>query len=574
MGELFNAISKDEQAMIDFYIDNYVPSDDEPYHNRASLDVILRPWERNKVDLFNMFGKKLILSKDYQYKQSFDDLVESIRISDEYNHFRTSFENALNAGGKITFARPVDDYDMRYYYSPRDIKKVGKPGHEANYAPSIFYLDINSLADNRCITNYSFIMNNDNKLLSFPKDTKYMKMLGRLSHILGIDKEFETFRLWHSLALNNKMLHGNLCISIHPLDFMTMSDNESGWDSCMSWQNRGCYRMGTVEMMNSPVVVIAYLAASTPMKIGYNHNWNNKKWRELFVIDQDVITEVKPYPYRNDELADSVLAWLNELTGNKYSDNVYQFSDGQCRYENLYRINAETNYMYNDFQSCQHRAVIKLPIPAKIEGKVRSWHFNYSGPTECMWCGTTNGYYDADSLLCNDCDEGNAYYCAICGDRIHPDNDDSYYDEYREEYVCECCYNEYYVTDELTDTGIHCDDSVDVYIAGKRDEPIDGEDLFITTRDSCINRYHNYNNEPTVHRDSDYGIYYVNIDECNYDWLRAYFRNNDQVINYIRRAGGVESYAGKEFTSVDNYPLWNTTVKIPCPKEYEDAESA
>ena len=38
-----------------------------------------------------------------------------------------------------------------------------------------------------------------------------------------------------------------------------MSDNNSGWESCMSWRNNGCYRRGTVEMMNSPYVIVAYL---------------------------------------------------------------------------------------------------------------------------------------------------------------------------------------------------------------------------------------------------------------------------------------------------------------------------
>ena len=38
-----------------------------------------------------------------------------------------------------------------------------------------------------------------------------------------------------------------------------MSDNDYGWDSCMGWMNEGEYRLGTVEMMNSPCIVVAYI---------------------------------------------------------------------------------------------------------------------------------------------------------------------------------------------------------------------------------------------------------------------------------------------------------------------------
>ena len=33
----------------------------------------------------------------------------------------------------------------------------------------------------------------------------------------------------------------------------------------MSWADYGCYRQGTVEMMNSPLMVVAYLTAEEPM---------------------------------------------------------------------------------------------------------------------------------------------------------------------------------------------------------------------------------------------------------------------------------------------------------------------
>ena len=73
--------------------------------------------------------------------------------------------------------------------------------------------------------------------------------------------EWEEIRLAHSQIFNTNKMTGTLCLSIHPLDYATASDNDNGWSSCMSWRDDGCYRMGTVEMMNSPMVICAYFAS-------------------------------------------------------------------------------------------------------------------------------------------------------------------------------------------------------------------------------------------------------------------------------------------------------------------------
>ena len=66
-----------------------------------------------------------------------------------------------------------------------------------------------------------------------------------------LKREVEDFRIYISQLLNTRAFTGNLCISIHPLDYITMSDNSYGWTSCMSWLKKGNYAGGTVEMMNS-----------------------------------------------------------------------------------------------------------------------------------------------------------------------------------------------------------------------------------------------------------------------------------------------------------------------------------
>ena len=88
----------------------------------------------------------------------------------------------------------------------------------------------------------------------------------------------------------------------------------------MSWDECGDYRIGTVEMMNSKNTIVAYLKGDTEMTRAYNtytknynFKWNNKKWRELFVIDEATLLGIKGYPYAHSELEAQVFNWIKEL---------------------------------------------------------------------------------------------------------------------------------------------------------------------------------------------------------------------------------------------------------------------
>ena len=111
-------------------------------------------------------------------------------------------------------------------------------------------------------------------------------------------------------------MDGELCLSIHPMDYMTMSDNDNNWQSCMNWMNNGDYRLGTVECMNSPYVLVAYLHnPNHSMSIG-PYEWNSKHWRELFIIHPEMISEVKGYCFQDENLTNTILMWIKELAHN------------------------------------------------------------------------------------------------------------------------------------------------------------------------------------------------------------------------------------------------------------------
>lgn len=209
-----------------------------------------------------------------------------------------------------------------------------------------------------------------------------------------------------------------------------MSDNKNGWSSCMSWKKEGWYRMGTVEMMNSPMVVVAYLDSKTPMAIG-DLPWSNKKWRQLFVVNDKCIASVKGYPYKNANLTKMALESLVNLAkenwGIEYKPQVW---GGACCKDDFY-----TNFMYNDFTNTNdcyiyEKKNIHLSEPPVII---------YSGKAECMCCGEEieykEGWDDSDFLICETCRGENC--CRYCGEPLN----NKYYILNGRKY-CKGCYYE------------------------------------------------------------------------------------------------------------------------------------
>jgi hypothetical protein len=235
-----------------------------------------------------------------------------------------------------------------------------------------------------------------------------------------------------------------------------MSDNASGWSSCMSWEDTGGYRQGTVEMMNSPCVIVAYLAAKEPMQIGHNHEWNNKKWRCLMIADEQVIASVKNYPYSNDELTQTALTWIKELAEQNLGWKYWSESPIKYDVEDVYtnpNIEDATpfnltfccGHMYCDFGSTTTSYLYlkddldgaDLPQNSWNNNKAGFLAFNYSGASQCISCGRlVDEFDDCGNLVCDCCEH--IMRCAECGDRLYGDE----YYSVAGACLCENCYNE------------------------------------------------------------------------------------------------------------------------------------
>lgn len=117
-----------------------------------------------------------------------------------------------------------------------------------------------------------------------------------------------------SRYMQEDKIEGYLYLSVHPLDFLTVSENAEGWHSCHSLD--GSYRGGNLNYMVDDTTVVAYLSSGADKYLRViDRNWNSKKWRTLLHFNKEnkAIYLNKQYPYSCKFLADSVVEKFEEL---------------------------------------------------------------------------------------------------------------------------------------------------------------------------------------------------------------------------------------------------------------------
>ena len=428
------------------------------------LDKWLQNWSHSNQKLYKLLGNNFIYKVKYCYQKSeseIQNLVKSRLIqhnfATNYNSFITNYIKPLYDKGEIT----TKDYN--------------------GFSISNFTFNI---AKDKIQDGIKYKGKNKKRTLQIQAGMKPIKALQKIVEYFKEDfvfdlDSFEDFKKIHSLIMNDKKLIGNLCISIHPLDFLTMSDNNSNWSSCMSWEENGCYHLGTVEMMNSNNVLCCYLEAEDPYCFDKDHkndpefSWTNKKWRILSYITKDIIMGGKAYPYDHEEiikflilqiknLASSNLNWNYTFGPELYQDMKYIFSNYPLERSRSYiarkntkkhNILWDTKGMYNDMLN-DHNTKYWCYRNKVKQNKVIS----VSGKAPCLCCGgpiLELGYdYDYDynerysnygEVICNECKE--EFFCERCNE-TNPLTNHSHIrikkgDSCFEKIICDTCAERY-----------------------------------------------------------------------------------------------------------------------------------
>ena len=258
MENLFEKISPIEQEEMRRYILEYAVKSEEYVENFAPLETLLSNWNEAKNQyLAKMFDGQLILEQEVEYDATPEELEYRLNKIYRPRYDKNEFFKSL--------------YNL--FWNNQIFSVLTRDYSEAFPSTCSYLMDYKVLMANRWEKPATiFPLPNDHSFKAYP-GTKITHILSRLAKEWELPG-WEAVREAHALASSSKKTRGTLCLSIHPFDYMTMSDNEENWESCMNWREEGCYRAGTVEMMNSPMVVVVYLKSDETDL--WNYSWNSK----------------------------------------------------------------------------------------------------------------------------------------------------------------------------------------------------------------------------------------------------------------------------------------------------------
>ena len=114
------------------------------------------------------------------------------------------------------------------------------------------------------------------------------------------EKVIDALQTQASMLIQENKVRGKLCFSVHPLDYLSVSENTYHWRSCHALD--GDYRTGNLSYMTDECTVICYLKGENEVKLPRFPEdvlWNSKKWRMLLFVSEnrDALFAGRQYPF-------------------------------------------------------------------------------------------------------------------------------------------------------------------------------------------------------------------------------------------------------------------------------------
>ncbi len=311
---------------------------------------------------------------------------------------------------------------------------------------------------------------------------KGTKLVKAFKHFINNERSLTDIQNEASRIIQEDKIEGTLCLSVHPLDFLSLSENTYNWRSCHALD--GEYRAGNLSYMMDRHTIICYLKATDSAKLpSFSDDvlWNSKKWRVLLYFSSDwkMIFAGRQYPFETSVGINFVLHEVLHKAKLIRNDNRYAWTDwnnlliDKVTLTNEIGIEFNSPYVpignslialedlvqndpgskhYNDvlYSSCYKPIyAFKYSVNLFGDGGIPittevGTTFIIGGKTYCLWCGEEECLTGADTMLCEKCelehgssDNEMFTYCGSCGRRIF--TDDAY--GVGDEDICEDCYD-------------------------------------------------------------------------------------------------------------------------------------
>ena len=301
------------------------------------------------------------------------------------------------------------------------------------------------------------------------------------------EKDKEVLYKLQSMAsqiIQEDKIEGQLCFSVHPLDYLSISCNTYNWRSCHALD--GEYRAGNLSYMVDKATIVVYIKSEKDTMIPFfppEVPWNSKKWRVLWYFDDlyEIIFAGKQYPFESHEglevardiflrkffkaQADEWCAWTDPIVD--YVEDSYGFKRSVNDKRIIMRgdLRKLTDVINDGDGALQFNDVLRSSsyVPHYTAFRNYSYYPQYQGDiirvggkVKCLHCGQEY-ISNSNTMRCDDCElkygtEVNDEYafCVNCDTRLYAE--EAYWDG--DDAICPHCYEKYYFT---------CEDCEDVY---------------------------------------------------------------------------------------------------------------
>ena len=414
------------------------------------------------ADIQSKFNKIVKYSQHLNGEVNTDDLFKDWRINKSV--FIDSWDGKLiQELGEITFhlseeqrakavSNVIDQIDYLYRESG-----IGYPDFRFDDLVSFILENQDNFFENVVKENWK---NGDG--IEVPKG---MKILRAFKYFCNDKNLLNDVQSVASMAIQNDKITGILCMSVHPFDFLSVSENAHNWRSCHALD--GEYRAGNLNYMADDCTVICYLKSdhkSQLPRFPEDIKWNSKKWRMLlfFNTDYSFMMAGRQYPFFENSLLLPIRDEVNRMFETKFSGwfDYYRTMDTAKSFLEDEDSSHVYEFPYRDKYLCVENRLLSLKkFVQNGEGALqfndllesssytepyysfqlqRSWSGNYynspaikrNGITKikvgkkckCLECGKED-ITMSEAFLCNHCmiDENQALdgdvfgQCEMCG---------------------------------------------------------------------------------------------------------------------------------------------------------------
>lgn len=416
MQTLYDKLTYEDKTIVYNYIKDF--GNCTPQNLRAVLDS----WAKSKRTLYKAFGNQFRVRVPYRHKVRCIDFCNDFR---EKFYMPHHFSHTREARGKFCkkFCKWYVDWVLTQYFSEETQLNVGVNADNLE-ALVKFCTDPYNFWGGYKLNRDIMLNKKGGKVCKIPRGTKLLRALRRGLEAVEFPymdafKEYQDF--CSQICTNSRYTETEMVFSIHPLDYMTMSDSNK-WSTCMSWYNDGMYNGGTLEMMNSNVAVVCYMKGKEPFCPKEGYNLDNKVWRMLAYVHKDILLGGKQYPYSDDgardfcllqlyRLVKKNLKWDYDFKDQYYYDTTQIYHNDTCRnriqlQKNRHNILVYTYGMYNDIIADKnedykcYRNYVKKPKKICL-----------SGYATCLICGERLDWTETNEDDCCFRSHGRHKYC-------------------------------------------------------------------------------------------------------------------------------------------------------------------